>query len=373
MRPRFTPLFALLTLLTLSLSGCKQGETTPPPTPTPAPDIPAGTIPVIFHVLYDNASSAVQNPSGSLFEQRIKELNEFYSGELFPTSGSSAVNVQFTMATHDPEGNLLPEPGIHRVAYRGSSNMSASNFLSTRRALTTLDQSILWNPNQYVNIWLFGFLVSDDPTKDERYVTGVSYLPYCTTAHPLDKLVTWDAALITEEPYYMHGITLNNAYFRPTTALTTDEGLYTLCHEMGHYLGLLHAFSELGNGNECANPDNASDDGCSDTPKYDRASYQSMLYSSTLPYDSYQRQPCDGSTPFTSTNIMDYYDSHRTNLTPQQQERIEYVMAYCPWIPRGVSSTKALLDNFTYEITDERPEPILMYCYGSRYTGQRAH
>lgn len=357
----------LLVLLPLTLAGCKKESATTPPPPAPA-DIPEGTIPVIFHVLYENANNVIQNPRQAIFEQRIEQLNEFYASTLFPSAGSSAVDIKFVLATHDPDGNVLAEPGINRVSYYGSGNMSASNFLSTRRALTSLDQSILWDPNRYVNVWLFGFLVSDDPNQDERYVTGVSYLPYCTTAHPLDKLVTWDGA-VTQEPYYMHGITLNNSYFRPTTQLADDEGMFTFAHEMGHYLGLLHAFSEDGDG--CANPDNASDDGCSDTPKYDRATYQTMLYAGSLPYDSYQRQPCDGSALFTSTNIMDYYDSYRTNITPQQQARVEFVLDYCPWIPRSSSATKALLENFTYEITDERPEPILMYCYGSHYTGPR--
>lgn len=359
-------LLCCLVLLPLSLIGCKK-ETATPPVPS-STDFPQGTIPVVFHVLYDNANDVIQNPQQAVFEKRIKQLNEFYASTLFPSAGSSAVNVKFTLATHDPDGNTLAEPGINRVAYSGAGNMSATNFLSTRRELTAADKSILWDPNRYVNVWLFGFLVSNDPTEDERYVTGISYLPYCTTAHPLDKLVTWDGA-ITIEPDYMHGITLNNAYFRPTLQITDDEGMFTFAHEMGHYLGLLHAFSENNQG--CVNPDNASDDGCSDTPKYNRSTYQTMLYAGSLPYDAYERQPCNGDALFTSTNIMDYYESHRTNLTPQQKERIEYVMAYSPWIPRNTTATKALLENFTYEITDERPEPILMYCYGSHYNGPK--
>lgn len=37
------------------------------------------------------------------------------------------------------------------------------------------------------------------------------------------------------------------------------------------------------------------------------------------------------------------------------------MLAYSPWIPRSTAATKSLLENFTGEITDERPEPILMY------------
>lgn len=355
-----TKILLLLLALPLLLAGCKKENG---PTPPPTPEIPEGTIPVVFHVLYEDPTNAVQYPSFSVFEKRIEQMNKFYAATLFPNAGSRKVQVTFTLATHDPKGNLLDEPGVNRVQYTGSANMSAADFLSTKKTLQPRDRAILWDPNRYVNVWLFGFLVSSDPEQDESNVTGVSYLPYCTTAHPLDLLVKWDGA-ITQQPYYMHGITLNNRYFLPNAggSLLDDEGMFTFCHEMGHYLGLRHAFSEPAEGEAaCGNPDNASDDGCSDTPKYDRTTYQTLFYAGTLSYDPYFRQPCDGSALFLSTNVMDYYMGFRTNLTAQQKGRIEHVMAYSPWIPRGTAQTKALLENFAGEITDERPEPILMY------------
>ncbi|MDE5945581.1 MAG: hypothetical protein K2G93_08395 [Rikenella sp.] len=334
--------------------GCEK-ETVP--VEPELPGLSDGTIPVIFHVLYEDSTDPEQNPSASVFQQRIDQLNRFYAATLFPDAGSSAVDVKFVLATHDPTGAALSVPGVDRTRYTGAANMSADRFLDVDRTLTVRDREILWDPNQYVNVWLFGFLDSSDPNQDESDVTGVSYLPYCTSAHPLTMLVPWDGA-ITAAPYYMHGIALNNHYFQ------NDEGMFTLCHEMGHYLGLKHAFSET---DGCTDPDDASDDGCSDTPKYDRATYQrafydNYLYGKPMPYDgtAYERQSCSGRV-FTSTNVMDYFQSYRTNLTPQQKARIEHVLAYSPWIPRSKTATKALLENFTGEITDERPRPVLMY------------
>lgn len=358
-----TRIFLLLLLLPAFLLSCEKESA--PQQPEPHTEIPPGTIPVVFHVLYEDPTSSVQYPDASVFAQRVDQLNRFYAATLFPNARSQAVNVKFTLATHDPDGNALAEPGVHAVRYSGAANMSASDFLDNKRTLTARDREILWDPNRYVNIWLFGFLVSSDANRDESDVTGISYLPYCTSSNPLTMLVTWNGA-ITEQPYYMHGITLNNRYFQPSgTTLLNDEGMFTLCHEMGHYLGLRHAFSDqIG---ACNDPDNASDDGCSDTPKYDRTAYQRALYANLydgtpMPYDGsiYERQACDG-TVFTSTNVMDYFMSRRTNFTPQQKARIEHVLAYSPWIPRSKSATKALLENFTGEITDERPEPVLMY------------
>lgn len=349
----------ILAALPWLLAGCEKDNPGTPPAP---PDIPEGTIPVVFHILYEDPTNPIQYPDAAVFRKRIDQINAFYASTLFPDAASQKVNVTFTLADRDPKGNLLAEPGVDPVQYSGAANMSAADFLDSKRALQAHDKAILWDPNRYVNVWLFGFLVSADPQKDESNVTGISYLPYCTSAHPLNMLVTWDGA-ITQQPYYMHGITLNNRYFQPAgTTLFADEGMFTFCHEMGHYLGLRHAFSEPQKGETaCGDPDNASDDGCSDTPKYDRTTYQALLYANALPYDAFYRQPCDGGDLFLSTNIMDYYMSLRTNLTAQQKARLEHVMAYSPWIPRSKTATKTLLENFTGEITDERPEPILMY------------
>lgn len=377
----------VLPALMLLLAGCKSEK--PGPTPPVQDDIPEGTIPVVFHVLYEDAADVTQNPSAAIIRQRLDLMNKFYASTLFtqaniPGVPSRNIGLTFTLATRDPQGKVLAEPGIDRVMYAGSTNMSADDFLHSS-STSVKNKAIFWDPNRYVNIWLFGFLTSSDPERDESSVTGISFLPYCTTTHPLALLNGSDPkspgeAYFSTLPTYMHGITLNNRYFLPPTGIdpsnqwgliNEDERLFTLCHEMGHYLGLRHAFSET---NGCDDPDNASDDGCADTPKYDRAAYMATIQPALdgdiavgeLPYNPYERQPCDGSGLFLSTNVMDYYFSVRTQFTSDQKGRIEHVVAYSPLIPRGKSQTKALLENFTGEIPDVLPEPILMRCFGRR-------
>lgn len=365
-----TRILLLLLALPLLLAGCKKES---PTTPPKQPDIPEGTIPVVFHILYENAASTVQNPPAAIIRQRIEQMNKFYASTLFtndtiPGVPSQDIGLTFTLATHDPNGNVLTEPGIDRVQYAGSTSMSGSTFLMSNNSLPK-NEAIFWDPNRYVNIWLFGF-----DLVNEARVAGMAILAYCTSSHPLFGLRSGGEAYFKDIPSNMHGIALNNRYFLPPSNinpsiqkdLLNDEGMFTLCHEMGHYLGLHHAFSETppdANGNFTGhlNPDNASDDGCADTPKYDRPKYDTLLRYNMLPYSGYLRQPCDGGDLFVSTNIMDYYYSFRTQFTPEQKRRIEHVMQYSPLIPRGTAQTKALLENFTGEITDERPEPILMY------------
>ena len=104
----------------------------------------------------------------------------------------------------------------------------------------------------------------------------------------------------------------------------------TLCHELGHYLGLLHAFSET----QCG----ANDDYCADTPDYNRATYVEWLLEmianpSNLDLETLsQREACDG-TSFVSHNFMDYNYGYGDEFTENQAERIRYVLSYSPLIP----------------------------------------
>ena len=390
----------LLFLLILSfiVVGCKD-ENVPEQSDDPIPEppivdfIPERTIPVVFHVLYEDASDPIQSPSEELFKQRIDQLNRFYAATLFTLSDipgvpSRDVDIKFTLANRDPEGNLLTEPGNHRVKYSKSSNMSAESFLYSSSS-TIENKPIFWNPNRYVNIWLFSFLNAPGSEKDESGVTGISFLPYCTTTHPLVKLSGSNKEepgenYYTTLPDYMHVMALSNMYFTPTAyidpfdqkSLLDDEGLFTLCHEMGHYLGLLHAFYEPREGEEslgCVNPDNASDDGCSDTPKYNRMSYMELVDMflngaplEELPYNLLKREPCDGSELYISTNVMDYYYGFRTEITLEQKKRIDHVINYSPLMPRNEIKTRALFKDSDSKFTGKLPKPVLMKCYNTK-------
>lgn len=380
-------LFALL-LLPMFLIGCtKSSSTTEPPTSS-LPEIAPGTIPVVFHILYENPVDPHQYPSDAIIKRRIEELNKFYSSTLFtdqslPGVPSRNIGLTFVAATHDSKGKPLPTPGVHRVVYSGSTNMSGDNFLMSNNQLPR-NKDIFWNPNYYVNIWLFGFLQNPGSANDESNVTGVAILPYCTTKHPLFGLNGSTPnqpgeRYFNELPKNMHGIALNNRWFLPPDDLDPndqftwidDHGMLTLCHEMGHYLGLRHAFDEDPNG--CSSPDNASDDGCSDTPAYNRAAYLSdiepwlegRVYINELPYHPFLRKPCATGADLTvSTNIMDYYFGYQTEITAEQQDRIDFVMQYSPLIPRPTAVTKAIQPEVgQLDPNASLPEPLLMRCY----------
>ncbi|MFA6832963.1 MAG: M43 family zinc metalloprotease, partial [Bacteroidaceae bacterium] len=125
----------------------------------------------------------------------------------------------------------------------------------------------------------------------------------------------------------------------------------TLAHELGHYLGLHHPFSEDEKGNlttSCINSDY-----CDDTPSYDRAAYEKVLMlllasqpdSIPIPMkEAATRESCETSKEFVGRNIMDYEVCYSDQFTSDQRTRIRHVLAYSPLIPgpKKTTTTKSV-------------------------------
>jgi zinc-dependent metalloproteinase lipoprotein len=112
----------------------------------------------------------------------------------------------------------------------------------------------------------------------------------------------------------------------------------TLAHELGHYVGLLHTFSEV----ECL-----YDDACSDTPICDYTAYREQVskfmteytrrYGSDYRFSLDQlalRENCqEAGKTYVADNIMDYNYCYSNTFTAQQRARIRYVLNYAPLVP----------------------------------------
>lgn len=288
-------------------------------------------LPVVFHVIYNNPSDKRQNVPAERLNEILSEVNRLYkkAGE-----NSQDMNLEFVLATTDPRGNVLEEPGIDRIKWVSSTlNMQEFMFGSQRKY-----NHFLWDPNEYINVCIYTFDMQD--------VMGVAAFPYSPASHPMPGTdAVQYTALKLENLQYAYCVSLNNAYIYPIedlfgypiSALQTDMSI-TLAHELGHYLGLRHAFSESSAG--CGDTDY-----CSDTPSYDKTSYETgLLYTMEQwikdPsfrtdehfYALFNRTNCDGEE-FVSHNIMDYAYSYLDEFTPQQRDRVRHVLEYSPLIP----------------------------------------
>lgn len=267
-------------------------------------------IPVIFHVLYTEQSDPKTNIPTRQLWQILDEVNSLYNGS---HPDGVDMNLEFTLATRDPGGNLLSETGIHRVQ-RNNINLGCEDFLNNKYG----DAQWLWDQNKYINVVIFSF--------EETNTVGISFLAYTPSSHPLEGLPKGDNYYTRYPTKQAHCIAMNN-YWVNMYGITSQEHLpifsRSLAHELGHYLGLFHAFYKLGD---------ATTDYCADTPDYDRVAYENTL-NNHAPWDERIKRTAFDGTPFISTNIMDYDYGWKNLFTNDQRTRIRHVLEYSPLIP----------------------------------------
>ncbi|WP_255491322.1 zinc-dependent metalloproteinase lipoprotein [Dysgonomonas sp. ZJ279] len=314
-------LILLLSILFLSIS-CKDSDEEKDQPQIVVTDNYHYEIPIIFHVLYQNQNDPYQYVDKGRLSQIVAACNKLYQSKL--NANGTDINIEFVMATVDPKGNTLSEPGVERILWQ-TPVMDCEKFMETESATNA---KLLWNVDQYINIMLYTFT-------DENAL-GISHLPFTLTSNSLEGLNQTDRILNHSNLNFPYCVSINNSYLYDQS----DDRIYrptditvTLAHELGHYLGLLHAFSEGDdeNTNLCQDTDY-----CADTPTYNRSEYN--IWRKGLSENEYiynnliTRINCSG-TKFISYNIMDYEVSKSNQFTQNQKERIRHVLAYSPLIP----------------------------------------
>jgi zinc-dependent metalloproteinase lipoprotein len=308
-------------------------------------------LPVIFHVLYQDKSDEAQYIPASRFMSLLQYVNQIYQGGVYGESTNA--HLTFELATTDEDGNQLSTPGVDYVEWTGDYPIDVSNFMSGQ-----IEQAmnIIWDPNEYINVMIYPFK-SDD---SDEITLGVSHMPYSVEGdNALAGLETVSTSSLTKRnlayPYcssinslyvwkdssgaYSQSSRYVNGISGPYTIVATDI-VVTLAHELGHYLGLFHVFSEQLEDNEYVSVDDCDDsDYCEDTPSYNRTEYYNWLqqyYDTLQTYPSLdallERTSCDGST-FQSVDFMDYAWTMGYQLSSDQFNRIRQVLYYSPLIP----------------------------------------
>lgn len=234
------------------------------------------TIPVVVHVIYDDAGD---NISDKQIRDAIAVINEDYRRMNADTVNTRAtfagvaadMEIEFRLAQLDPDGNCTT--GITRT--ESALSIDAGNNV---KAL------ISWPRTKYLNIWVVNNIDLGGTS------TGGTVLGYAYKPSP-GQTTTYDGIVIRHDCMGRIGTSVNNGR--------------TLTHEAGHYLGLDHPFK-----GGCYQGDN-----CADTPPVSEASFGCDLTANSCSNDF-------PNLPDQIENYMDYADDDCTNMFTLDQKAI---------------------------------------------------
>ncbi len=310
-------------------------------------------LPVIFHVLYQDKNDASQYIPAARLKNLLDYVNQIYQGGIYGESANT--HVKFVLAAKDENGKTLSTPGVEYIYYSGTYPIDESAFM-----VSSDNKKYIWDPNEYINVMMFHF--KDETDGD---VLGLSHMPYTIKGtHELEGLETTTATYISKSQLgyplcssinsSFAGQSSSGGYYqsdRYTSAnhqasfISAADIVVTLAHELGHYLGLFHMFTEDLKADQSAdlfNPlDSCGDtDYCKDTPSYNRKEYTTYLadYLANTPaaqqtvWDVLKRYACTD-TIYYSANIMDYAFTLGYKISADQKARIRNVLYYSPLIP----------------------------------------
>lgn len=225
-------------------------------------------IKVIIHVIHDGSpiANGSQNIPYAQAISQIRVLNEDYqrlnadasqTRSIFQSVAGAFPDIEFVPATHDPNGNPLPEPGVRRINGLATFGISAWQGPGpTSNTENILKPNTIWDPTKYLNIWCVNFSSSGlFGYAQFPQGSGLPGMPTGTLASNKDGVVISYKAFGSN---YKADGTLDPAgpFITNPIAPGADRGR-TATHEIGHWLGLRHTW---GDGN-CL-----FDDYCRDTP-----------------------------------------------------------------------------------------------------------
>lgn len=234
------------------------------------------TIPVVFHVVYANAS---QNVSDAQINSQLDVLNKDFRRLNSDTSNTPAVfkslgadvEVEFCLASLDPQGNFTS--GITRTATTNTNFTTSNNAVK----FNVSGGKNVWDRDSYLNIWV---------CKIQGGVLGYAQFPAGNAAT--------DGVVID---YQALGTTGAAQY-------PFNKGR-TATHEIGHWLNLRHIWGD--DGNACTGSDYVND-----TPNQGDEYYGCP---------SFPQTSCSSQDMF--MNYMDYSNDNCLNIfTIGQRDRM---------------------------------------------------
>ena len=237
------------------------------------------TIPVVFHILYNDST---QNLSDDVVLSQLAVINEDYRRLNADTSQTPLAfravaadcEIQFCLAQRTPGGQIT-----NGIIHKYTATTTFNDYEHTKSNADGGDDA--WDASKYLNVWVAAFTNSN--------FLGIGTFP--NSVPPED-----DGIVINYKACGRIGDHLMPHY---------NKGR-SLTHEIGHWLDLRHVWGD--DGQLCL-----EDDYISDTPMQTGETYGCPAYPR---YDS-----CSASLPGVMfMNYMDYTDDECMNIFTQEQK-----------------------------------------------------
>lgn len=273
------------------------------------------TIPVVFHIIHSGQPIGTGlNISAAQVQSQVDVLNECFRMKnadtaLIPSwflDRKADVQIEFCLATYEPNGSLAATPGITRHNYSNTNNFD-----------TNIKPATQWDPTKYLNFWT---------TTLTNNILGYGTIP---------GLFPWN-----EDGVVLDYRRVGKAPDNPNAGVN-DRGR-TAVHEVGHWLGLFHTFQD-----SCAGMTpqtcNLQGDFICDTPPEKEATYGSP----NLLQNTCNETPVDEKDMW--MNYMDYVDDNQMHMfTKDQRTRMHAtLLGYRSGIPSSLGCTNTA-DIFNY-------------------------
>ncbi len=307
-------------------------------------------VPIIFHIIYGSEPvGTYPNLAASLINSQMNILNTDYAGMGYNTNKYVNVNghlpfydyavanslpapdnagviiantgITFILATKDPSGNLLAEPGIDRESYVTNGWTDPASINSENTFTNYIDNTIkpatIWDATKYFNVWL-------TDCNSQVGILGYSTFPSGTSLQGLSGGGSGNAQATTDGCWVLASSVGNSGSNNAPYNLGR-----TLTHESGHYFGLRHVWGD----------GNCLTDYCNDIPKAYTSNYVKISgsSSSTLAAYPYNAGTCPSGSYNNSTdgemfmNFMDYSDDAAMWMfTTDQVTRMSTALSQSP-------------------------------------------
>lgn len=274
------------------------------------------TIPVIVHVIhYNNPVGTYPNISAAQVASQINAMNADFAGVGYnytncpaPFAGLIAnTGIQFCLATTDPLGTALAEPGINRINAQGNGWVDPSTLGSPAAIQNFINNTVkpasIWDPTKYFNIW-----ISSKAT--DSGLLGYATFPAGTSLTGIPGGFTGTA---TSDGVWCYSKIFGQ--LNGTLWATYDKGK-VMSHEAGHWLGLRHMWGD----------GNCLTDFCNDTPWHKAATSGGAC--KTFPYLVNECGTGQSPNGRMFMNFMDYSDDDCMYMfTPDQTIRMQTAMS----------------------------------------------